>query len=331
MANPYRALFHAPGTVAFSLAGLVARMPISMTGIGLITMLSQLQGSYWLAGTVAATFTLTMAVAAPQISRAVDRYGQRRVLPFATAISVVGMLLLLLSSHFQAPTWTLYVWAALAGCMPSMPAMVRARWTAIYRDTPQLQTAYAFESVLDEVCFILGPPLAVGLSVAVFPEAGPLAAALLQAVGVLAFVQQKQTEPPIQATATPHTGSALASLPMKLLVLALLALGMIVGTIDVISVAFAKAQGQPVAASVVLSVYAVGSCLAGLVFGAMNVRLPLSKQLLIAATATAAMTLPLLAVNSILALSVTVFVAGLFFAPTMIIAMGLAERLVPAS
>nr|WP_257134676.1 hypothetical protein [Streptomyces sp. ms115] len=40
MANPYGALFKAPGSAAFSAAGFVARMPLSMTGIGIITMLS---------------------------------------------------------------------------------------------------------------------------------------------------------------------------------------------------------------------------------------------------------------------------------------------------
>mgnify|MGYP000420352000 CR=1 FL=1 len=39
MANPYREIFSAPGTKAFSGAGLIARMPISMVGIGIITML----------------------------------------------------------------------------------------------------------------------------------------------------------------------------------------------------------------------------------------------------------------------------------------------------
>ena len=75
MANPYREIFSAPGTKAFSGAGLIARMPISMVGIGIITMLAQLQGSYWLAGGVAATFALATALLAPQISRWVDRYG----------------------------------------------------------------------------------------------------------------------------------------------------------------------------------------------------------------------------------------------------------------
>ena len=80
MANPYRELFNAPGARAFVIAAMIARMPISMTGIGVITMLSQLTGGYALAGGVAATFALATAFCAPQVSRLVDRFGQGRVL-----------------------------------------------------------------------------------------------------------------------------------------------------------------------------------------------------------------------------------------------------------
>ena len=61
---------------------------------------------------------------------------------------------------------------------------------------------------------------------------------------------------------------------MQIPVLALIALGTIVGTVDVISVAFAEQQGQPAAASIVLSVYAFGSCPAGLIFGAIKIPVP---------------------------------------------------------
>ncbi|NNG64805.1 MFS transporter, partial [Pseudomonas fragi] len=143
MANPYREIFSAPGTKAFSGAGLLARMPISMVGIGIITMLAQLRDSYWLAGAVAATFALSMALLAPQISRWVDQYGQGRVLPGISAIGVGALLALLLCSHFAAPDWTLFVFAALAGCIPSMSAMVRARWTELFRGSPKLHTAFS--------------------------------------------------------------------------------------------------------------------------------------------------------------------------------------------
>lgn len=42
MANLYGLLFTAPGSVAFSVAGFVARMPLSMAGVGIITMLSRI-------------------------------------------------------------------------------------------------------------------------------------------------------------------------------------------------------------------------------------------------------------------------------------------------
>lgn len=126
MANPYFKLFNAPGSKAFSSAGLIARLPVSMTGIGIITMLSQVRGSYWLAGAVAATFAFSMALLAPQIARAADRHGQSRVLPYATGISAIALLLLLFCTHYRAPDWTLFVFAALAGGMPSISAMVRA-------------------------------------------------------------------------------------------------------------------------------------------------------------------------------------------------------------
>ena len=329
MANPYREIFSAPGTKAFSGAGLLARMPISMVGIGIITMLAQLRDSYWLAGAVAATFALSMALLAPQISRWVDQYGQGRVLPGISAIGVGALLALLLCSHFAAPDWTLFVFAALAGCIPSMSAMVRARWTELFRGSPKLHTAFSFESVLDEVSFIIGPPISVGLSVALFPQAGPLAAAIFLAIGVTAFVLQRKTEPPVHPRSADNNGTVLSQGAVMILLLALLGLGTIVGTVDVVSVAFAQQQGQPAAASIVLSVYALGSCIVGLVFGTLKLNMPLPKLFLLGALATALTMVPLMWADSIATLAGAMFVTGLFFAPTLITAMGLVENIVP--
>lgn len=333
MLIPYRELFDAPGAKGFALAGLLARIPLPMTGIGIITLLAQLRGSYALAGAVSATFVLTYALLSPQISRLVDRHGQGRVLPAAMALCVLGLLLLLASSWWQAPVWTLFISVVLIGCMPSMSAMVRARWTAIYRAQPRLQTAYSLETVLDEVTFIAGPPLSVGLSVMLFPQAGLLLAALLLAIGVLAFVAQRGSEPRVEHVdaMSAGAGSVIRLADVRLLALLMLAMGIIVGTVDIVSVAFAEQVGQPAAASLVLSVYAVGSCLAGLSFGALKLQTPLPRLLLWGGLATAATTLPLLLAGSIPTLAVAVFVAGLFFAPTMIVAMSLVERMVPES
>lgn len=330
MANAYRALFAAPGTSGFALAGLLARLPLPMTGIGIITLLAQLRGSYALAGAVSATFVLVYALASPQISRWVDRHGQATVLPLASAASVVGMLLLLLASYWQAPDWLLFPCAALAGCMPSMSAMVRARWTALYRGQPQLQTAYSLETVFDEMSFIAGPPLSVGLCVGLFPQAGVLLAALLLAVGTAALAMQQATQPQLVAHAAGQPNrSVMALAEVRLLALLMVAMGMIVGTIDITSVAFAELLGQPLAASIVLSAYALGSCAAGLAFGALKFDAPLHRLLLWGGAATALTTLPLLLVASLPALAASVLLAGMFFAPTMIVVMSLVERAVP--
>ncbi|MEN5179374.1 MFS transporter [Comamonas testosteroni] len=333
MFHAYRQLFAAPGTASFVLAGLIARLPLSMTGIGLITMLSQQRGAYTLAGAVAACFALSIAVLAPRISALVDRHGQRKVLPVAAATSASAMFALLACAHWQGPDWLLLLLAALVGSLPSMPAMVRARWTVLYRGTPQLQTAYAFEAVLDDLCFIIGPPLSVGLSMVLFPEAGPMAAALLLLAGVTLFVLQRRTEPPV----TPHDQQArqrslVRHQPVvRSLALFMLAQGIIVGTIDVAAVAFATQHGQPAMASVVLSFYALGSCVMGLVFGALRLQMPLHRQIVWVGASVAITAVPLLLASNLTALTLAVLLAGITFGPTITVAMGLVEQQVAAS
>ncbi len=330
MVNPYRELFAAPGATHFALAGLLARIALPMTGIGIITMLSQLRTSYALAGAVSATFVLTYALLSPQISRLVDRHGQSRVLPAATMISAIGMLVLLAASRWSAPDWILFAGALLSGFMPSISAMLRARWTAIYRGKPQLSAAYSLETVLDEATYIIGPALSVGLSVTAFPQAGPLAALVLLVLGIGALTLQHGTEPQVQLRSdTDGAGSVIRLANVRLLALLMVAMGIVVGTVDIVSVALSEQLGQPAAASLVLAAYAVGSFLAGLLFGAMKLTTPLHRLLLLGGLATAITTLPLMLADSIFALATTVLVAGLFFAPTMIVAMTLVERLVP--
>lgn len=331
MSNVYRDLFRQPGAVAFSGAGFVARIPASMMTLGIVTMLSQSHGEYWLAGAVAAVFAMSNALIAPQISRLVDRKGQARVLVPAMLVTVVAMTGLLLATRFKAPVWTLFFFALVAGATPSIGAMVRARWTEIYRGSPSLRTAFAFESIVDEVIFIIGPIVAIGLSVALFPEAGPLAAMLLLAAGVMLFSAQRATEPPIHAQEIHGGASAIRLPPVQLVVFVLVAIGAIFGTAEVTAVAFAEAQGQKAAASLVLASYAAGSLIVGLVFGTLSLKMPLVGQFLLAIALSALTTLPLLAVDSLPTLALVLFLAGGSVSPTIIVAMGLIERLVPAS
>jgi MFS family permease len=331
MPNPYAAIFGAPGAMGFSAAAFVARLPIAMAPIGIIAMLSQTHGEYWLAGAVSATFALTNAFLAPQVSRLVDRFGQATVAGPASLVSAVAFAALIVAASQAWPIWTLFLSAFLAAAMPSVSAMVRARWSELFRGRPELNTAFAFESAADELIYIAGASLSVGLAVALFPEAGMIASTAFLSLGTLAFLLQRASEPKIRpADATGPRGSAIRLRPVQIVTLALVFVGAIFATAEVSAVAITEALGQPGAASLVIGVYAVGSFVLGLVLGALNPTMPLERQLLLAVGALALTALPLLvAGGSVPTLALAVFVSGIAVSPTFITAFGLIERRVP--
>ncbi|MER7761168.1 MFS transporter [Streptomyces sp. NPDC097619] len=331
MASPYRAIFAAPGTKGFTVAGFFGRMPLSMLGIGIVTMISQLTGRYGLAGALTATLALSAAVLGPQVSRWVDQYGQRRVLRPAALVSVTAVAGLLISAQQGAPDWLLFLFTAVAGCTPSVGAMLRARWTALYRNAPrELHTAYSFESVMDELCFIVGPIASIGLSTVWFPEAGPLIAAVSLLVGVWWLTAQRATEPaPHPRVPGADRRSALRSPGLQVLVATFAATGAIFGSIDVVTVAFAEERGHKAAASLVLAVWALGSCLAGLAFGLLHLKGRPERRWLLGIVAMAVSMIPLLLAGNLPFLAVALFVAGLAIAPTMVTTMALIEAHVP--
>ncbi|MBT2450267.1 MFS transporter [Streptomyces sp. ISL-43] len=331
MPSPYRAIFAAPGSRGFSAAGLIGRLPLSMVGVGILTMISELTGRYSLAGALTATLALSAAVMGPQVSRLVDQYGQRRVLRPATLLAAVAVCGMLLCTANNAPDWTLFLFSALAGCVPSVGSMIRARWTAIYRDSPRdLHTAYSLESVLDEVCFIFGPIIAIGLSTTWFPEAGPLVAGVCLLVGVWWLTAQRATEPaPHPRGEDTDRTSALRSPGLQVLMATFVATGAIFGSIDVVTLAFAEEQGHKAAASFILAVWAVGSCLAGIVFGLLHLKGKAEPRWVLGICAMAVSMIPLLLAGNLPFLAVALFVSGLAIAPTMITTMALIEAHVP--
>jgi predicted MFS family arabinose efflux permease len=207
--------------------------------------------------------------------------------------------------------------------------MVRARWTEMFRGRPQMNTAFAFESVADELVYIVGASLSVGLSAALFPEAGVLASTLFLAVGWATFLLQRSSEPPVRPLGHDSGGSAIRLRPVQIITLAIIFVGATFATTEVSTVALTKELGQPGAASLVIGVYALGSFVLGIVIGALNLKAPLQRQLAIAVAVLALSTLLPLAAGSVPLLALTVFLSGVAISPTFITAFGLIERHVP--
>jgi MFS family permease len=143
----YRDVLAVSGARFFVLAGAVARLPMSMLGIGIVLLVEQATGSYGMAGAVAATYGVAQSVATPPLACAVDRHGQARTMRPAITVHVAGLLLLVGLGLWSAPTWTFFVAAVVMGStIGSVGSLVRARWSyALEGDERRLHTAYSLE------------------------------------------------------------------------------------------------------------------------------------------------------------------------------------------
>jgi MFS family permease len=325
----YRSLLSIPHARAFVIAGFVARLSISMRALGAVLMVSQLTGSYGLAGAVAAAALLGEAFAAPRLGRLVDRYGQRRMLLVCLAVHTAGTLALVLSAQFAAPSWVLLATAALSGASAlQVGSLVRARWSALVGGSPALETAFALESTLDELIFVLGPALVTALALGVAPGAGLLSALALTIVGSLALALQRRTEPTPAGVRDRSEGSAIGTPGLRVLVATFIAAGTIFGTLDVAMVAFAGQAGSPGAAGPLLALVAAGSLFAGLAYGTRSWRWPLDKRFVASVVVLWGGTVPLTLAPSVALMAPAATLAGVAIAPTLIAGFTLVQRLV---
>lgn len=332
VAKHYAEIFKAPGSLAFSAAAFVGRLPISMLGLGVILMIKESTGKYALAGVVSGTMALVQAFFGPFLARLIDRRGQAEVAFPALAVSVTALCSLMLCVRFDEPTWSWFASAALAGAFqPNVGALVRARWTKLYTGTPRLHTAYSFEAVMDEVVFMIGPILVTFLTLQVHPEAGVGLATALLAGGTTAFLLQRRTEP---APHPPehHTGPAAIGIPgMRVVLLCAIAIGLMFGSMEVVTVAFAEEHGHGDSAGLLLAVYAGSSFIAGLIFGARHWSAPLFRRMQVLLALVLVTAAPMALAPNILVLALVLLLAGFAISPTLITLVALVEELVPGA
>ncbi|MEU9834546.1 MFS transporter [Streptosporangium sp. NPDC048047] len=329
MAGLYRGLFGMPGAKGFVVAGFVGRMPMSMLGIGVVLLIQTLTGSYAMAGAVAATVSLSYAVAAPLTGRLVDRFGQARVIvPFGLGHGA-ALTGLMFCAGSAVPRWALFATGVATGATAmSLGSLVRARWSYLLAGTDRLHAAFSFESVADEVVFVTGPALVTALATMVNPYAGLAVALTCMIVGTLALAAQRGTEPPVRP-ATAGAGTPIAIPGVALMSAAFCAMGAVFGSVDLITVAFADERGIKPAAGLLLAAVAAGSMLSGLWYGARRWRITLNSRFARSLAVFAVGMIPLSLVGDPRLMAVALFVAGTAISPTVITGYSLVERLVP--
>jgi MFS family permease len=328
----YGRLLRTRGAWTFLLPGFAARQPFAMLTLSIVLLVQHTTGSYGAAGAAAAVTGVSMALFAPYVGRLADRYGQRAVLVPGVLLHVLSALALTALALAHAPLWALFAAAVPTGAsVPQIGPMVRARWGVKLKDSPLMTTAAAFESVTDELTFVVGPLLATALCTAVHPAAGLVTEASLTLLGGLLFAAQKGTQPPVAAGHAPAERVFALRVPgVRVLIVTFLGIGSVFGGMQVSLAAFTESIGEPGLNGVLYGVFAAGNMLSGIVCGAVAWKAAPQRRLAVAYTALALAASGLWAAHSVLVLAGLGLLVGMCIAPALITGYTLVEGLVPA-
>jgi predicted MFS family arabinose efflux permease len=249
-------------------------------------------------------------------------------------VFAVATAMLITAVELQLPTWAYFVPGAIAGAaMPSLGTLVRARWSVLLAGSPRLHAAFSFESVADELCFIVGPAAVTLLATEVFPASGVGAAALLCVLGTLWFAAERSTEPAVAPPEQPAAGRPGRAARVRgaaapgLVVLApvYLLLGAMFVSIDLSTVAFAQHFGHKPLAGFILGTYALGSATGGLWYGSRQWRKAVEKRFALTLVLTVLGVATFWAQPNLITLTCGIYRCGLTIAPTLIAGFSLLE------
>lgn len=348
----YGAVIRVRQAYAFDVAGLLMRFYSYMMSIGTVTMLSLSGYSFIISGLVASLIAFSIFLLSPRISKLVDEHGQSKVLPKAAAIVVVGLTVTLVNVALKGPEWLFLPAALLMGCIPNAQALVRARWTYLIRtgriqgEVPSIRTAFSFEGILDDIGFMLSPPISIALASAITPIAGLLVGGIVFIIGVTIMCLAKKTEPAIgwaaedeheEASRTngepsnrAHPKSIIrTSAVVRILFTLLFLTGAFYGIFDTAGVAFAEELGNPNIAGTGLIIGGILSAVMGFVFGMIRLNISMHKQVVICAALLGLAYGSQIFIDSEIAFYLVSAFAALTYAPFLIVANSAVERAVP--
>jgi MFS family permease len=317
----YGEVLREPYVSALIAATLLARFPIGINALALILYLRETTGSFAVAGIVAGGLAAGAGAGAPVQGRLVDRLGQRRVLPPLAFVHALALGAIVASGELGAAAPLLLLFSFTAGfAIPPTSSVLRSMWPSLLGERPELlQAAYALDSVLIELIFVVGP-LLTGIIAAV---GSPAAALIVSAVSVVAGTLLFTSLPPsraIEPIAREHRAGPLGALRspgVRTLVLTSIPAGVGLGMCEVGLPAFSHASGRAELAGVLLAIWSIGSAAGGLIYGALPRRPPLNRVHLLVAVLLPVGLLPLAAAPSPAVMALLVIPAGMFIAPLL--------------
>ncbi len=329
----YRALLSLTGG-GYVLGAFLARLPLAMSQLGVLLLVSDTTGSYGAGGASAGALAVANGLAAPLWGGLADRIGQRPVLVAQSLGGAVGFVGILTLTHFGTPWgWVALVCAAAGVMLPQVGPMSRVRWRPITTGEPRqerlVQAAFSYEGAADEASFVIGPAL-VGVGVSLVSPSAAIASAgvLLALFGTWFALHPTATDAQHRPAAHEHV-SKRPSGALVLLCLSQLMIGTIFGSVQTGTSVLATDAGQAGLTGYLHALLGVGSVIAGLTVAALPERFAHSDRLRWFALGLLVLAAPLLLVNTLWGLVPVLLVLGISVAPYMITTFTLGERITP--
>ena len=321
----YRLVLGIPVSAPLLATSLLARMPVGIAPLSILLRARVQTGSLAVAGFAVGGYALAGALAAPVQGKLLDRWRPAAAL----AISAFAEATLLCALAFAGrnilrdPLVLILLSSAAGATQPPIGAYLRTLWPNVMASPDLLEAAYSLDAVSQEVILIAGPLIVALLG-------SPTAALALSAACVLAGTFEFVALPVVRGHRPPSARSgrrnALGSSRLRSLLCSSALVGFAFGCVEIGFPALGVAARSRASAGFLLSLWAVGSMIGGLVYGARRWPSSLERRYPRLIGGLALTIAPLALVDSLgPAFALSVF-AGLFLAPIVSCQYSLIDR-----
>ena len=327
----YRAFFRVPGVIRFVAVSFLARLPIGTLGLATLLYVRDLTGSIGFAGTVVGAQLVASAIMAPVLGRIIDTRGPRLVLLATGIVPALSILVVLFAARLALSHAAILLACVVTGAfIPPVTTIARTIWRHRFDDERMRQTAFAFDAVLIELSFTLGPSL-IALLVAIASSRSALALAWLFTVAAIPLLYASggmawwKNAPPAKR----HLLGPLRDPQLLVVYASTFGLTVAFGALEVGYPGFAIERASAPWGPALIAVNSIGSALGGLAYGGVHVAMPVERQL---PRLMGFLALPLalhLLVDNAWPMVPLAFVAGLMIAPSLTGATLLVSRYAP--
>jgi len=341
--SPYRAVLRTPHACAAFVTSLAGRLCYGIVFLSLTLTLTAGRHDYQLAGLVLALMGLAVVLVSPLRAGLVDRHGPRRALPpMAAGFAATLVAIAVIPPRSDAGDAAIAVLAVTAGaCAPPLGVVMRTLWSTLVDDRELRQAAYSLDGVAEELLYVAGPLIAGVIVVVASPAVALLLTAGLMATGTGLFAWSPAlrhwpapiadpASPAPPATAAPagsDTAPADGGRAIAELALITGAIGLCLGGLPLVIVAFSQARHDPAGLAWIEAALSAGSAFGGLGYGAVTWRVSARRRLVLLVTGLAVTLAPATLSPSLPVLGPLVGLAGVLIAPALATAYLLAADL----